>query len=122
MAENMVNHDCTCEGNPLVPQIYVVKEIKEETPDVKTFRVQTQDGKKPFDPMPGQLGMFSKLGVGEGMFSVTAKGDDYIDFAIKRCGMLTDALHAMKPGQKVGVRGAYGNTFPVDGCKGKDTR
>lgn len=120
MAENMVNHDCTCEGNPLVPQVCVVKEIKEETPDVKTFRVQTMDGKKPFDPMPGQLGMFSKLGVGEGMFSVTAKGDDYIDFAIKRCGMLTDALHAMAPGQQVGVRGAYGNTFPVDACKGKD--
>ncbi len=120
MAESIVNHDCTCEGNPLVPQVCIVTKITVETPDTKTFRVQTLDGKKPFDPKPGQLGMFSLIGVGEGMFSITAKGEDYIDFAIKRCGMLTDALHEMKEGQKVGVRGPYGNTFPTEGCKGKD--
>ena len=48
---------------PLIPKIGVVTDIRIDTPDVKTFRVQTMDGKKPFDPMPGQLGMFSKLGV-----------------------------------------------------------
>ncbi|MDD2569194.1 MAG: FAD/NAD(P)-binding protein [Clostridia bacterium] len=116
----MTNHECTCGENPLVPQICNVIKITDETPDTKTFRVQTLDGKKPFDPMPGQLGMFSLIGVGEGMFSVTAKGEDYLDFAIKRCGMLTDALHEMSVGQQVGVRGAYGNTFPVEACKGKD--
>jgi len=115
----MTNSDCAC-NNPLVPQVCKVINITEETSDTKTFRVQTLDGKKPFDPMPGQLGMFSLLMVGEGMFSVTAKGDDYLDFAIKRCGMLTDALHEMKVGQQVGVRGPYGNTFPYEECKGKD--
>lgn len=115
-----VNHDCTCAGNPLVPQICVVTEIREESPDVKTFRLQKPDGTKPFTPLPGQLAMISVLGVGEGMFSLTAQGDAYIEAAIKECGMLTEALHALQPGDKVGIRGPYGNHFPYEELKGSD--
>jgi NAD(P)H-flavin reductase len=114
------DHLCNCQSNPLVPQVCLITDIREETPDIKTFRVQTKDGKKPFSPLPGQLAMFSLLGVGEGMFSITAQGDDYLDFAIKRCGMLTDALHEVAPGQEIGLRGPYGNHFPIEEAKGKD--
>jgi len=114
-----IKHDCSCQDNPLLPQICQIAEIIEETSDIKTFRVRTLDGKKPFAPAPGQLGMFSLLPVGEGMFSITAQGEDYLDFAIKRCGMLTDALHEAAPGQQVGLRGPYGNTFPTEAAKGK---
>ena len=115
-----INHDCSCNGNPLVPQVCVITSITDETPDIKTFRVQTLDGQKPFAPLPGQLAMFSLIGVGEGMFSITAQGDDYLDFAIKRCGMLTDTLHEAAPGHQIGLRGPYGNNFPVEAAKGKD--
>ncbi len=114
------DHQCTCHDNPLIPQICVVTDIKTETPDVKTFRVQTKDGKKPFTPMPGQLGMFSLIPDGEAMFSITAQGEDYLEFSIKRCGELTDALHMIAPGQEVGIRGPYGNHFPVEETKGHD--
>ncbi|MEG1500682.1 MAG: FAD/NAD(P)-binding protein [Clostridiales bacterium] len=110
---------CNCD-NPLVPQICVVKDIKQETSDVKTFRISTVDGQKPFTPLPGQLAMFSLLPVGEAMFSITGQGEDYLDFAIKRCGMLTDALHEMSVGQQVALRGPYGNNFPLESCQGKD--
>ena len=33
---------------PLIPSIGVVTDIRIDTPDVKTFRVVTPDGKKPF--------------------------------------------------------------------------
>jgi NAD(P)H-flavin reductase len=113
--------NCSCEsGNPLVPTLGTVFKIVEETPDIKTFHVSTKDGKKPFTPMPGQLGMFSLINIGEGMFSVTSQGENHIEFAIKKCGMLTDALHEIREGQTVGVRGPYGNGFPIDMCKGKD--
>ena len=49
----MPEHNCTCKDNPLVPQLCVVTRIVDETPDVKTFRIQTRDGKKPFTPLPG---------------------------------------------------------------------
>ncbi len=106
-------------ANPLVPVVGKVIKIVQETPDVKTFHVTTDQG-KPFVPMPGQLGMLSIAPVGEAMFSVTSQGPDHLEFAIKKTGILTDALHEIEPGQAVAVRGPYGNGFPVDFCKGKD--
>ncbi len=115
-----IERECSCEKNPLVPQVCQIVEITDETPDIKTFKVKTMEGTKPFAPKPGQLGMFSLIGIGEGMFSITAQGEDYLDFAIKKIGMLTDALHEVKPGKQIGLRGPYGNTFPTEGCKGKN--
>lgn len=115
-----VNHDCTCQGNPLLPQVCKVIHITQETSDVKTFRVQTPDGRRPFLPMPGQLGMFSIPGVGEAMFSITAFGDDWIESSIKRVGELTDAMHELSEGDCIGLRGPYGNGFPLDALKGQD--
>lgn len=115
-----VNHDCSCKGNPLVPKVCKVIKIKEEAPGIKTFRLQMPDGTKPFSPLPGQLAMISVIGVGEGMFSITAQGEDYIESAIKECGMLTEALHSLREGDLVGVRGPYGNHFPSEELKGSD--
>lgn len=115
-----IEHNCTCNDNPLIPQICEVIKITEETSDVKTFRVRTLDGKKPFTPRPGQLGMVSLVGVGEAMISVTKQGEDFLDFAIKSVGMLTNELHKIEVGQHLGIRGAYGNTFPMDYFKGKN--
>ncbi len=106
--------------SPLVPVVGKIIKIVTETPDVKTFHVSTADGQKPFSPAPGQLGMLSLLNVGEAMFSITTQGPNHLEFAIKKTGVLTDALHEAEVGQTVAVRGPYGNGFPVDFCKGKD--
>ena len=105
--------------NPLLPKICTVTDIRRETPDVKTFRIQNEQGQRPFAILPGQLGMLSLLGVGEGMFSVTAQGDAWLEMAIKKTGLLTDALHELTTGAKVGLRGPYGNHFPVETAQGK---
>jgi NAD(P)H-flavin reductase len=71
--------------------------------------------------MPGQLAMVSLVPVGEGMFSVSwQEENDHLEFAIKRTGLMTDELHKIEVGQKLGVRGPYGNGFPVEECKGKN--
>ena len=46
--------------------------------------------------------------------------NDHLEFAIKRTGLMTDELHKIEVGQKLGVRGPYGNGFPVEECKGKN--
>ena len=115
----MINKTWTESVNPLYPIVCEVTKIIDETPDVKTFHVTSANG-KPFAPMPGQLGMLSMLNVGEAMFSVTSQGEGHLEFAIKRVGMLTDALHEIEVGQKLAVRGPYGNGFPIDMMKGKD--
>lgn len=106
--------------NALTPVVGKVTAIITESTDVETYRITTMDGEKPFAPKPGQLGMLSLPNIGEAMFSITNQGEDYIEMAVKETGTLTNALHQMEVGQQVGIRGPYGNGFPMDELKGKD--
>lgn len=101
---------------PLMPVIGEVINIRVDTPDVKTFRVVTPDGVKPFIHKPGQCAMLSIPGVGEAMFSITSSptNTEYMEFSIKKCGCVTEWLHSMEVGQQITIRGPYGNAFPVD--------
>lgn len=51
--------ECTCHKNyqldTLIPQVGVITDIREETPDVKTFRVNAPEGGKLFEHMPGPV-------------------------------------------------------------------
>ena len=100
----------------LIPAIGVITDIRMDTPDVKTFRVVTPDGVKPFIHKPGQCAMLSIPGVGEAMFSITSSptNERFMEFSIKKCGCVTDWLHSAEAGQQVTIRGPYGNAFPVD--------
>ena len=107
----------------LIPKVGVVTDVRQDTPDVKTFRVVTPDGKKAFEHMPGQCAMLSIPGVGEAMFSITSSptNTEFMEFSIKKCGCLTDWLHQMEVGQMITIRGTYGNPFTVDTeLKGKN--
>ena len=116
----------------LIPKVGVVTDIRQDTPDVKTFRVVGLDGNKLFEHMPGQCAMVSIPGIGEGMFSITSSptNKEFMEFSIKKCGCLTSWLHMMDVGQEVTVRGPLGKNFPVEtvptpengnyGLKGKD--
>ncbi|MGN1042312.1 MAG: FAD/NAD(P)-binding protein [Christensenellales bacterium] len=107
----------------LIPTVAVITDIRKDTPDVKTFRVVTPDGKKPFVHKPGQCAMLSIPGVGEALFSITSSptNTEYLEFSIKKCGCVTDMLHSLEPGQQITVRGPYGRSFPVDTVfKGKN--
>ena len=100
----------------LMPVIGVITDVRLDTPDIKTFRVVTPDGKKAFDHMPGQCAMLSIPGVGEAMFSITSSptNTEYMEFSIKKCGCVTEWLHQAEVGQQITIRGPYGKAFPVD--------
>lgn len=107
----------------LIPTVCVITDVRRDTPDVKTFRVVTPDGKKPFDHLPGQCAMVSIPGVGESMFSITSSptNKEFMEFSIKKCGCVTEVIHSLEPGAQITVRGPYGRNFPVEGdLKGKD--
>ena len=119
--------ECTCHDkyalDTLVPRIGIITDIRQETPDVKTFRVNAPEGGKLFEHMPGQCAMVCVPGVGEAMFSITSSptNKEYQEFSIKKCGVLTDCLHSLEVGDQITVRGPYGNNFPVDTeLKGKN--
>ena len=108
---------------PLIPTVCHITDIRQDTPDVKTFRVLTLDGKKPFIHKPGQCAMLSMPGIGEALFSITSSptNTEYVEFSIKKCGCVTSWIHAAEVGQQITVRGPYGNGFPVETeFKGQD--
>jgi NAD(P)H-flavin reductase len=109
--QQMNNHEET-----LIPKVGVITDVRIDTPDIKTFRVVTPDGKKAFDHRPGQCAMLSIPGVGEAMFSITSSptNTEYMEFSIKKCGCVTEWLHQAEVGQHITIRGPYGNPFPVD--------
>jgi len=119
--------ECNCQKNDtldtLIPKVGVISDIRQETPDVKTFRVNAPDGGKMFEHMPGQCAMICAPGFSEGMFSITSSptNKEYQEFSIKKCGVLTDHLHSLETGSEITVRGPYGNHFPVETeLKGKN--
>ncbi len=120
-------HECSCHPgfvrDTLIPQVGVITAITQETPDVKTFRVNAPGGGKLFEHMPGQCAMVCAPGVSEAMFSITSSptNKEYQEFSIKKCGDLTDYLHSLQVGDQITVRGPYGNHFPVeDALQGKN--
>jgi sulfhydrogenase subunit gamma (sulfur reductase) len=109
----------------LVPTICKVDKIIQETPDIRTYRLKFKEEglMEKFSWLPGQFVEFSLLGNGECTFciasSVTRQG--YFDCSIKRAGVVTADMHSqIDEGDEVGIRGPYGNWFPLDDIKGKN--
>ena len=112
--------------NPYIPELVRITRVTQETGanDVKTFRVEFCDSSawEDFRYNPGQFAEVSVFGVGEAPISITSSPTQkgYLEFSVKRLGQVTTALHYADEGGVIGVRGPYGNTFPVDEMRGKN--
>ncbi len=110
-------------NNPLIPLLATVRAVYPETEaaDVRSFHV-TLDGRATFWFLPGQCAMLSVLGVGESMISITSSPTrpEFLQFSVKNAGRVTGALHDLREGARIGVRGPYGNHFPLDLLAGKN--
>lgn len=110
--------------NEYIPYPAVIESIQNESFDVKTFRIAFED-KEPaesFNYKPGQFAQLSLLGIGEAPISITSSPccRGYLEFTIRAVGKLTCAMHQLKVGDRIYIRGPYGNSFPFDEVKGKD--
>jgi NAD(P)H-flavin reductase len=105
----------------LVPRPATIKGIVEESRDVKSFVLEMNEPQA-MEVQPGQFIEVSVQGYGEATFAVTRTSKDNKEFTIsvKRIGHLTKIMHRAAEGDIVGVRGPYGNNFPVEKWKGKD--
>ena len=113
--------------NPYQPFVATIEDTWYETAisprAVKTFKVTLDDpeARKNWKHMPGQCAMVGQLGVGESMFCISCSPTegDFLRFSIMRAGKNTQGLHEQEIGDKITVRGPYGNNFPLDDWKGK---
>ena len=110
--------------NEYIPKLANIISVKEEVGGqraIKTFHTQFIN-KEDFSFKCGQCAMLSVYGKGESMISIssTPLTKEYLQFSILKSGRVTTALHEMEPGNIIGIRGPYGNGFPVEEWKGKN--
>ena len=89
---------------------YKVAEIREESPGVKSFFFGF---KEPCEP--GQFLMVWVPGVDEVPMSVSFQDKGRLGISVHNVGEATAAMHNLKVGDLVGLRGPYGNTFDIKG-------
>jgi NAD(P)H-flavin reductase len=71
---------------------------------------------------PGQFCQLSLFGKGEASFGVASAAweGSFVRFTVNKIGAFTNAIHAMTPGDPIGMRGALGTWYPIEACKGSD--
>lgn len=116
------NHLSKCE-NIYLPRVAVIKEIMYETKNIKRFIMQYEDPALHDEETPdGQFYEITVFGIGEIAISIPYSPSlkDRFEFCIKRAGKVTNAIHAMEVGDKIGLRGPFGKGFPYDAFLKRD--
>ncbi len=72
------------------------------------------------DVKPGQFFEISLPKYGEAPISVSGIGEDTIDFTIRRVGKVTNEIFENYAGDRLFIRGPYGNGFDIQDYKGKE--
>lgn len=95
-------------------------EIIPETSDIKTFRLDLEGENS--SHLPGQFAELFVPGVGEAPISITSSPTQkgILEFSIKRTGLVTSAIHRLNSNDRLGIRGHYGNTFPISDLTGQN--
>ncbi|MDP2662297.1 MAG: FAD/NAD(P)-binding protein [Dehalococcoidia bacterium] len=110
--------------NVYVPYLARIESTIDLTYDVRLFRVRfiEPEVEAKFVYMAGQFAVVSSFGVGESPFDICSlwKQGEPLEFAVRRVGTVTSGLHNLGGGAVIGVRGPFGNWFPMEECKGKD--
>jgi len=104
------------------PEMARLTSVKEVGPLEKLFTIELP-GKRSLGQDAGQFVMLAIPGVGEAPISVTSspsRSNGHFELCVREVGDVTGALHRMQPGDLVGIRGPFGNGFPIDEMRGKD--
>lgn len=100
--------------------------IENQAKDIKTFELVflNKEDREKFKFICGQFAMLSVLGVGESPIGIASSPLDheYLQFTLKRypTGAVTTALHSLEEGSQIGIRGPYGNFFPLETMEDKN--
>lgn len=98
--------------NPYQTQTVKIIKIEDEGSRSRVFTFEAPRG---FKHRSGQFVEVSLPGFGEAPISICSDPSlkNKFELCVRKAGMVTGALHAMKVGDKVGIRGPYGKPFPV---------
>src|SRR5262249_23816307 len=103
----------------MTPRPFRVVRRRRDTHDTWTLELEP-DGGPAFEVSPGQFTMLYAFGVGEVPISVSRTEGPLLVHTVRAVGAVTEAICAAPPSAVLGVRGPYGNTWPVEEARGRD--
>ena len=112
--------------NPYIPILTKVKSIVSENKvnDIKTIELEfkKEEDYKAYNYIPGQFAEISLIGKGECPIGIASSPTEEgtIKFTIKKMGTVTSGFHNCEVGDTVGIRGPFGNGWPMEEMKGKN--
>lgn len=109
-------------SDPMLTQPHRIKAVRKETSDTFTFELRRTDTSTVAPFKPGQFNMLYVYGVGEVAISIS--GDpaepDTLVHTTRAVGTVTRTMDRLRAGQVIGVRGPYGNGWPIEEAEGQD--
>ena len=110
--------------NPYQPHLARIVRIFKMVEDNYLFTLRFLDDHlaTTFRHQPGQFLMLSLPGTGEAPISISSSPSrpGILELCVRRAGRVTNALYRLKTNAIVGIRGPYGNGFPVRDIAGHD--
>jgi len=104
-----------------MPELAEIVRVEGLTATEKLFEIRFKNGRE-LGHLPGQFVEVSVFGIGEAPISISSSPTKSVSFelAIRQVGNVTGALHGLGKGSIIGIRGPFGNGFPVTELKGRD--
>lgn len=105
--------------NIYFPKQVKILKIEKHSEDVKRFRLKINLS----GFIPAQFVLAGVWGYGESPFGLASSPYEkkFIDIVVRNTGgHVTSALHNLKTGDEITIRGPFGNGFPLDFFEGKD--
>jgi len=112
----------TTAQSPYVPRIAELAVVEGMTEREKFYRIKLKGGGD-FDYVPGQFVQVWVYGYGEAPISICSSPSrvtDGFEMCVRKAGRVTGALHTLETGGTVGIRGPFGNGWPVESLRGQD--
>ena len=105
----------------LTPQPFCVAVREQDTADTWTLTLEPVSGDGP-EIAPGQFMMVYAFGIGEVPISVSGPPfhSGAVVLTVRAVGAVSRAICASEPGTSLGLRGPFGNAWPIDAAAGGD--
>ena len=108
--------------DPMLSRPYRVQRLRVETVDTFTLDLKPVDGASGCAFSPGQFNMLYVFGVGEAPMSISSDPScsSAIQHTTRVVGTVTKAMHRLKVGDSIGIRGPFGTHWPVEAAMAHD--
>ena len=119
MTQTDIQHGAVAES-PYVPRMARIISAEQMTETERFFRLEMEGEALAYEP--GQFVGVTVFGVGEAPISICSSPTqgEVFELTVRSIGLVTNKLREFGEGDRLGIRGPFGNTFPYEAMKGRD--